>query len=185
MSVARKYPLTKQELEYFAEYCRESTIKAYKREQEKTARKNAACTDKVKRTKQILSAYRRLKVTLDEEVRFTEEEEIELRWKFIEDLMGSDDFCKPEKIVNDFEKKRQEDLYSIRQVEKAARLFKRECERAGAESERRYRELEAMYLSEEPHTVAQIAEMENIAEKTVYKDLGICYIAMSQFMLGA
>ena len=54
-------------------------------------------------------------------------------------------------------------------------MYREECEKSGSEeAKRRYRELSMMYLDEKkPYTVQEISEVENISDKTVYKDIGI------------
>ena len=41
-----------------------------------------------------------------------------------------------------------------------------------------------MYIAEEETTVLEIAEKENISEKTVYKDLGIASGIVAVYLLG-
>lgn len=162
-------------------------VKAFRREQIKAERKRVKDEDKVRRTKKMLSAYRRMKATLTEETEFTEEEKIELRWKFIEDLMGSANalMIKSEAAAADSEKKRQENLYCIHCIENAIRLYKEECEKSSSqEGKRRFRELCAMYIDEVPLTVQEIAYAENISEKTVYKDIGIACSIVAVYLLG-
>ena len=128
-----------------------------------------------------------MKATLSEEAEFTEDEKIELRWKFIEDLMGSSRAVvdKSERTVIDSEKKRQENLYCIHCIENAVRLYGEECDKSSSEEgKRRYRELCAMYIDDEAMTVTEIAEVENVSDKTVYKDLGIACSIMAVYLLG-
>ena len=83
------------------------------------------------------------------------------------------------------EKKRQENLYCIQCIENAVRLYGEECDKSSSEeAKRRYRELYAMYIAEEETTVFEIAEKENISEKTVYKDLGIASGIVAVYLLG-
>ena len=55
----------------------------------------------------------------------------------------------------------------------------------GEEAKRRYRELSMMYLDEKPYTVQEISEVENISDKTVYKDIGIACGIVAIYLLGA
>ena len=52
------------------------------------------------------------------------------------------------------------------------------------EAKRRYRELHAMYIDDEAHDVKEIAEMENISEKIVYRDIGIACKILAVYLLG-
>ena len=187
MGGAIKYVLTQEDLNRISEIASNEAIKAFRNEQIKEEKKQAKADDKVRRTKKILSSYRRMKAALSEEVEFTEEEKIELRWKFIEDLIGNkaSDTGKSEMIVIDSEKKRQENLYCIHCIENAVRLYCEECEKSSSEEgKRRFRELYAMYISDTPSTVQEIASSENVSEKTVYKDLGISCGIIAVYLLG-
>lgn len=143
---------------------------------------------KVRKTKKLLSSYRRIKATLSDGEQFTPEEQAELRWKFIEDLMGNtrEIAGKSERTIKDTERKREEDLYCVFRIEKATEMYREECEKSGSEeAKRRYRELSMMYLDEKPYTVQEISEVENISDKTVYKDIGIACGIVAIYLLGA
>lgn len=130
----------------------------------------------------------KLKATLSDGEQFTPEEQAELRWKFIEDLMGNtrEIAGKSERTIKDTERKREEDLYCVFRIEKATEMYREECEKSGSEeAKRRYRELSMMYLDEKPYTVQEISEVENISDKTVYKDIGIACGIVAIYLLGA
>lgn len=183
------YALTQDDLNRFAAMCAREGAKAYKVEQEKERKKKAKQEDKVRQTKKMLSSYRRLKAKLqdDDTEEFTEEEKIELRWKFLEDLMGSakDVVTKTERTVIDTEKKLQEDRYCLHRIETAIKLYEEECNKTSSEeAKRRYREVYAMYIDDVALTVQEIAEIENVSEKTVYKDIGIACSIIAVYLLG-
>jgi hypothetical protein len=118
---------------------------------------------------------------------FTVPEKIELRWKFIEDLMRSREVgvSKSERTINDSEKKRQENLYCVHSLDRAIEMYRDECEKIGSEeAKRRYRELKMMYLDEEHYSVQEIAKIEDVSDKTVYKDLGIASGIVSVYLFG-
>lgn len=182
-----KYLLTQDELNRIAAIASKEAVKVYREEQIKEEKKRAKDEDKVRRTKKMLSSYRRMKATLSDEAEFTEDEKIELRWKFVEDLMGNSRsiISRSEQTVADSEKKRQENLYCIHCIENAVRLYGEECDKSTSEEgKRRYRELCAMYIDDIPMTVTEIAEAENVSEKTVYKDLGIACSIIAVYLLG-
>lgn len=187
MGESVKYLLSQEELNQIAAVASKEAVRVFRNEQIKADKKRARNEDKVRRTKKMLSSYRRMKATLSEEATFTEEEKIELRWKFIEDLMGNSTalVSKAEMAAIDSEKKRQENLYCIHCIENAVRLYGEECEKSTSEEgKRRFRELYAMYIDELPSTVPEIAERENVSEKTVYKDLGIASSIIAIYLLG-
>lgn len=182
-----KYVLSQEDIDRIASIASKNGVEAFKKEQEKDLKKRARRDDKVKRTKKMLSSYRRMKATLSEEASFSEDEKIELRWKFIEDLMGTSnsEIGRSELVVMDSEKKRQENLYCLHCIENAVKLYGEECERSSTEeAKRRFRELHRMYIDENPSTVQEIAEDENVSEKTVYKDLMIASSIVAVYLLG-
>ena len=180
------YVLTQEQINQIAAVAGEEAVKRFRAEQVKSDKKRAREENKVKKTKKMLSSYRRIKATLSDEAEFTEEEQIELRWKFIQDLMGSvrETVSRSERTIKDEEKRRQEDLYCIYRIEKATEMYREECEKSGSEeAKRRYRELSMMYLEEREYTVQEISQIEKVSDKTVYKDLGIACGIISVYLL--
>lgn len=181
------YVLTQEQINQIAAVAGEEAVKRFLTEQVKSDKKRAREENKVKKTKKMLSSYRRIKATLSDEAEFTEEEQIELRWKFIQDLMGSvkETVSRSERTIKDEERRRQEDLYCIYRIEKAVEMYREECEKSGSEeAKRRYRELSMMYLEEKQYSVQEISEVENISDKTAYKDLGIACGIVAVYLLG-
>lgn len=181
------YVLTQEQINQIAAVAGKEAVQTFRAEQVKAEKKRAREENKVKKTKKMLSSYRRIKATLSDEAEFTEEEKIELRWKFIQDLMGSarEAVSKSERVIQDGEKRRQEDLYCIYRIEKATEMYREECERSGSEeAKRRYRELSMMYLEDREYSVQEISQVEKVSDKTVYKDLGIACGIVAVYMLG-
>lgn len=52
------------------------------------------------------------------------------------------------------------------------------------EEKRRFKALEAIYISDDAQTVQDIAAQENVHERTVYKDLDVAYARMSALLFG-
>ena len=184
---ATMYVLTQEQINEIAAIGAKEALKVHRKERQKDERKRARDADKVKQTKKMLSSYRRIKATLEDEEEFTEEEKTELRWKFIEDLMGNarEVAGKSDKTIKDMERRRQEDRYCVYRIEKATEMYKNECELTGSdEAKRRYRELSMLYLDEKKHTVQEIAEVEKVRDKTVYKDIGIACKIVAVYLLG-
>jgi len=172
-------------LNILAETAANAGVEAYKKEKENDEKNRKS--NKIKEVKKLLGGYRRIKTSLAEEAEFTEEEKTEYRWKFVEDLMGSarSFTSRSERIVQDEEKRRQENLYSMYRIENAMELYRRECELASNDEEkRRYREVYAMYIADEAKTVPELALEENISEKTVYRDIGIAYQILAIYLFG-
>lgn len=181
------YVLTQEQINQIAAIAGKEAVHTFRAEQAREEKRREREENKVRKTKKMLSSYRRIKATLSDEAEFTEEEQIELRWKFIQDLMGNakDTVSKSERVIQDGEKRRQEDLYCIYRIEKAAEMYREECEKSGsAEAKRRYRELSMMYLEEKEYTVQEISQVEKVSDKTVYKDLGIACGIVAVYLFG-
>lgn len=181
------YVLTQEQINQIAAIAGKEAVHTFRAEQAREEKRREREENKVRKTKKMLSSYRRIKATLSDEAEFTEEEQIELRWKFIQDLMGNakDTVSKSERVIQDGEKRRQEDLYCIYRIEKAAEMYREECEKSGSEeAKRRYRELSMMYLEEKEYTVQEISQVEKVSDKTVYKDLGIACGIVAVYLLG-
>ncbi|WP_286153701.1 MerR family transcriptional regulator [Sporofaciens musculi] len=181
------YVLTQEQINQIAAIAGKEAVHTFRAERAREEKKREREENKVRKTKKMLSSYRRIKATLSDEAEFTEEEQIELRWKFIQDLMGNakDTVSKSERVIRDGEKRRQEDLYCIYRIEKAAEMYREECEKSGSEeAKRRYRELSMMYLDEKEYTVQEISQVEKVSDKTVYKDLGIACGIVAVYLLG-
>lgn len=181
------YVLTQEQINQIAAVAGKEAVQTFRAEQVKAEKKRAREENKVKKTKKMLSSYRRIKATLSDEAEFTEEEKVELRWKFIQDLMGSarEAVSKSERVIQDGEKRRQEDLYCIYRIEKATEMYREECEKSGSEeAKRRYRELSMMYLEDREYSVQEISQVEKVSDKTVYKDLGIARGIVAVYLLG-
>lgn len=179
------YFLTEDDLKKVAILASNEAVNAYRQEQKKTESKRL--NEKVMVTKKKLASYRRVKASLNETEEFTEDEKIELRWQFIEDLMGSafEVMARSEDTIRSLENKRKRDFFEIQSIDKAMNLYRKEAERSASEEfKRRYREVMAKYIDEDEKTVAEIAEMECITEKTVYKDLGIACKIVATYLLG-
>ncbi len=180
------YVLTQEQINRIAAIAGKEAVRAFRAEQVKEEKKRAREEDKVKKTKKLLKSYRRIKATLSDEANFTEEEKIELRWKFIQDLMGNtmEVVSKSDRLIQDGEKRRQEDLYCVYRIEKATDMYREECENSGSEeAKRRYREFSMMYLEERESSVQEISTVENVSKKTVYKDLGIACGIVAVYLL--
>ena len=183
--VVERYLITAEEVGRIAEIAASEASKVYREEQKKSEKKERNSADKVKRTKKLLSDYRRLKREIPESDEFSIAEKVEKRWAFIRDLMGSAYAKKPESIIEDEEKRRAENMYYIERIEKAVETYRQECEVSRKpEAMRCFREVYGYYMDEEEKTVAQIAAEECVSEKTVYKDIGNACKIISVYLLG-
>ena len=124
----RIYKVTGRELTHIAEISAKEAVKAYREQQKKTEKREQSNADKVKRTKKLLSDYRRLKREIPDEEEFTEDEKVEKRWAFLRDLMGTAHTNSQESVVEKEEKRRAENMYFIDRIERAIETYREECE---------------------------------------------------------
>ena len=180
------YGVPQEELERIAMLASAHGLKAFQEAQSKEKKRKAKEENKVKKAKKMLGSYRRIKAKLAGEKEYTEAEKVEFRWKFIEDLMDArNSVSKSERVIDEEERRRQEDLYCIQRIEMAVDMYRKECEKSGKEEAiRRYEELWMMYMGDEQYTVQEIAEIKNVSEKTVYKDIGIACGIVAVYLLG-
>ena len=180
-----RYFLNKEQIDEIARVAAEKAVEAYRLYEEKVLKQKE--NDYIRITKNKLKAFRRVKASLSVTETFSNEEKIELRWAFVRDLMGSamDSVERAEDRIRSIENKRKKDSFEIWIIEKAMELYKKEVDTSGTEEEkRRYRELYAMYISDDPKDVSLIATKENVSEKIVYRDLGIAIKILSVYLLG-
>ena len=98
---------------------------------------------------------------------------------------GLDVIERADSRIKSVEFKRKKDSFEIQIIDKAMKLYKQETDNStNEEAKRRYRELYAMYIDEEERSIREIAEIENISEKIVYRDLGIACKILSVYLLG-
>ena len=113
----RIYQVTGRELTQIAEISAREAVKMCREERKKTEKREQSNADKVKRTKKLLSDYRRLKREIPEKEEFTESEKVEKRWAFLRDLMGSAHINSQESVVEKEEKLRAENMYYLNRID--------------------------------------------------------------------
>lgn len=181
------YLLSQEEISDLVKQCTQSGVEAYQKQEQDARRRNARNNDRAWRMKEKLSSYRRVKKTLKEEQQYTPREKYEYRLKFLEDLMGDPvkNKDRTERMLLDREEKHRQDYYSIHQIEAAMELYLQECQESGNEEDmRRYRAMKMFYINSTAMTVKEIAALENVSEKTVYRDINIACDIMYQYVIG-
>lgn len=186
---SKSFFLTEKELRAICEEAADKAVERHIAAREELDRKNARRwqNEKSRVTKKKLAAYRRVKASINETFEFSRDEQIDLRWRFIEDLMGSveREVTRTEDEIVAIERKRKRDLFEIQSIDRALALYAAEVESNGNdEFRRRYEELRDFYIDEPGKTVVEIAEERRISEKTVYKDINIACDIMAVYLLG-
>ena len=180
-----KFQLSQDQINEISRIAASEAVKAYRSEETRAQRISE--NQKIGITKSKLKAYRRVKASLEETEEFTDYEKIEMRWDFVRDLMGSglDAIDRADDRIRSVEYKRKKDAFEVQLIDRAISLYKKEVDISStAEDKRRYRELYAMYIDDEPKDVKEIAQIENISEKIVYRDIGIALKILTMYLLG-
>ncbi|MCI9099703.1 MAG: MerR family transcriptional regulator [Lachnospiraceae bacterium] len=152
--------------------------------QEKENRNVLIETRKVTMTKELLSSYKSMKEISGQEQELTEAEKVECRWKFLRDLMGNREE-RSEAVIKDTERRIQENTYALGVIEQAVSMYRTECEKNGMqEGARGLRALEMLYLIDGNYDVKKVAEVENVSEKTIYKNIKIACKGLSYYIFG-
>lgn len=181
-----KYVMTQEQLNNIIAISNREGIKAYKEERIKEERKRLREADPVQKIRRALPSYPRVKAGLKDEITFTEDEQKELRWKFFEDLMGnsSDIIRKTEIKMQEDEDRRKRNEYAVKKMETALEHFKEEYEVSrNEEFRRRYRVITSLYLDNEKMTVEEVAVVENVSEKTVFRDINAACKILADYMV--
>lgn len=160
----------------------EFTMKAMKDHADNDAAKLRR--ERQKQIKQILKSYRTMKQMVEEQMRFTAEEQADIRWNFVVDLVGKPStFARDaEGKVNGYENRLNETVYLLRKIENALDLYEMDVEAGTEEDRRRLEELRMMYIDSGSKNVTEIAEEMRISEKIVYRDLGIAVNIMETYL---
>ena len=135
-------------------------------------------------TRKALEGFRALKASIADEKSMTIDEVDYKRFEFLKDLMDPREIQTTRKFEGEA-KIRIENRFYVKKIEMALSYLKKEIEAFGSEEmERKYRVVMAMYINKKRLTPREIAENENINERTVYKDVtAICKI-LSIYLYG-
>lgn len=135
-------------------------------------------------TRKALEGFRALKASIADEKSMTIEEVNYKRFEFLKDLMDPGEIKTTKKFEGEA-KIRLENRFYVKKMERALSYVKKEIEASGSEEmARKYRVVIALYIDKKRLTPKEIAEKENINERTVYKDVtAICKI-LSIYLYG-
>lgn len=151
---------------------------------EKNNREGNIEARKLRKTKALLSSYKSMKELSGLERTLTEAEKVEYRWQFLNDLMENQEE-RSDAVIRDVEKRTQENAYALQVIEQAISMYRSECEKNGLqEGARGLRALERLYILKDNYDVRGIAEVENVSEKTIYKDINIACKGLAYYVFG-
>ena len=172
--------ITMNEIAEIAKEAAREAVNEFCKEQEKQRQANSP----EQAAKKMLSEYKKLKKVANAELQPTRDEALSLQWEYLTELMGNPDnklYAEDKAYI--VEKKMQYNKYKVGKIEKAVEFFKQDCESSKSESvERQYRIIKYLYFSNENYTVKDIAEKENMTDKTIYRDLGLAYRSIAMYL---
>ena len=175
---------TRDDLVHVIEQTAQEAVQAAMNAVREAERKKARQSDPAKVAQRMLTEYRRLKIAQNEDIRISEAEGLEMRWKYLEDLMGTPDHTMvAETTMYVREKKLQYNQYKIQQIESAVSMYGKECQNSGNdEAMRRYRVVCQRFMDEKEWKVEEIAEQEKISDKSVYNDIRVACRAIAVYL---
>lgn len=175
-----QFPLTVSDITEIAKQVARETVDKINEEEEK---KRERCSPE-KAAKRMLSEYRRLKKVATMDLQPTKEEALSLYWQYLEELMGNpDNKLYAENKAYIIERKLQYNRYKVQKIEKAIQLYEEECKSYGGKEElKRCRIIKALYITDPKMSVQEIADIEGISDKTVYKDIKIAEKAIAVYL---
>ena len=148
----KTYAIRKEELDQIIEQAAVAGIDAFRNEEKKA--KNKIVNRNLHNVRKLLESYRTLKNDLLHSDYETEEAQQELRFKCVEDLMSPGDVSMDELMAKEISRL-QENAWRKRQIERAIELLKEDCSKPGEPEKLDY---------------ADLAERENVVERTIYRD---------------
>ncbi len=167
--------MTERDLETISEISArigaEKALEAFVGQEEKS--KDEYVKRKIKRTKNMLDAYHKVKRQVKDDDGFTKEEQAAMYFQFLKDLMESPEKneTNTERIINDEYRHRQENVYVLESIDRALECYRKDAEELGtAEDQRRVRVIECAFIDSRM-SKTEIAEKENVSEKTVDRDM--------------
>lgn len=137
---------------------------------------------RLRNTKLLLRNYRMLKAHCESAV--YEAAQLDVSEVDILELMESV-FTDDEMYVESIKRSAERTYLIMSHVNEMLRIYEIYCSTSGTiEDRRRYDALHARYISEEPMTIAEIAEKENVDNSTVYRDLNMAVEKLSALLFG-
>lgn len=186
-TVQKFYTISQETIDYIiSEAAKSGTqagITAYRNEHEKAVDKVNKIM--VANVKKILETYRPLKNDLLHSQYDTKSAQKELRFKCVEDLMDPGETHMDDVMAKEIERLKR-NAWNKRHIERAIDLLKEDCmkrELHEPEAMRKYRIIMALYIQDEKLNYEEIAEQENVVERTVYRDMTDACKMMAPYLL--
>lgn len=151
-------------------------------EKERQRERTELSDRRLRNTKLLLRNFRTFRDYVENAV--YEIEEYESPEEILQELMmpGKDNVL----FVESIKKSVARTATIVRHMETMMQLYQAYCSKTGTvEDERRWRVINALYISDDDRkTIAQLAKEEDVAERTIYKDIDIACERIAALMFG-
>lgn len=177
----RRFSLSESDIEDIVSIAAEKGVEAYRKEhkKEEKARQSKALNN----AKMIVTNYRRFKAMIENCVydkNTTNDDELREVIKMMQGKFRDSEF----EILSIKERMARTKLI-MDHVDTMLEAYRIQCEISpNDEDARRYRIIRMLYLDSEPYTVEEVAEEEDVAERTVYRDVKEAFKRLSILFFG-
>lgn len=154
-------------------------------EKERQKRLSERHNRKLRNTKLLLRNFRMFKLHSENAVAELQDIDEDAYQVFEEMMMSSERISNNSLFVESIKKSVARTRIIVTHVSDMLRLYEIYCSQSGKpEDTRRFRVISAMYIDDEPLDVPQIADIEGIDERTVYKDIDAAVNKLSALIFG-
>lgn len=156
----------------------EAAIAKYESERKK--QKKLRSDRRLRDTKRLMKHYREIKLHAEDAIAALAEMSDE-DYDFFQKLMEDDESVDVQAIVTS----KARSSVMLAQIDAMLHKYEEISVASHREEDtRRYRILEAMYILDEPFTAAEVAQRENVNERTVYRDIEVACEKMGALLFG-
>lgn len=178
-----KASLSQEQLEFVSKVAAEAGAKAGLEAYEQARQKEikALPVRLFRNTKELLKQYRNFKAFVKRAV-YETKIEVDIS-EVLADLMMPG--RNAEARVKSIMESRARTATMVKHMEVAVDLYKTYCFRYGTKEDiRRWRVIDGLYISDDRLTVSELAEIERVVERTIYKDVDIACDCLSGLVFG-
>lgn len=149
---------------------------------EKRTQKKSRYDRRLRNTRLLLKNYRAFKLHATGAV-FDGKQ---VKENAVDILDGLDDFSFDDGLyIESIKKSQQRTLIILRHIDEMLKYYRIACEQSGKEEEMRcYRIIMATYITDERKTAEEVATVENVEKRTVYKNITMAVKTLSSLIFG-
>lgn len=171
--------LSTAELEAIVQVASEAAIEKYKNERGKEHERRRRQV--LNNTKVLLKNYRRFKEMAENSV-YDRNTTMNATLTELLEIMHGIDHRDDYEVVSIKNRVARTSLM-LEHIDAMLEAYHRNCSRS-IEGQRRYRVVKAMFLDDEQMTTGELAEIEHVTERTIFRDISIAYDELSVLFFG-